>query len=186
MNLVGYGGLCLDLSNGSLTAGNTINMWSCGMSFGANQVWTRTRQGQIKFGTTNWCAELDAAAGGRLRLQVCNTSNSRQLFGFSTPNHGQISRWNGSATECLDVQGPNDAEFHPTSGLGAINGPSGGAAVNARPCNTSLNQRWNLTGTLKLGSNANLCLHRDADVLSTLLTLRNCAFTENQVWDFYF
>jgi hypothetical protein len=186
MNLVGYGGLCLDLSNGTLSAGNTINVWSCGMSAGANQVWTRTGRGQIKFGTTNWCAELDSAAGGRLRLQKCSATSSRQIFNFSYPNPGQISRWNGTANECLDVSGPSDSQFHPASGLGGSSGPRGGAAVNAFTCNTSLNQRWNLSGALRLGANANLCLHRDTDAPTTLLTLRTCTTTDNQVWDYYF
>ncbi len=185
MLLVGFGGMCLDLSNGSLTAGNAINVQSCGLNL-ANQVWTRTRHGQIKFGTTNWCAQLDSAAGGRLRLQACDSANSRQIFSFSSPGAGQISRWNGSANECLDVSGPSDAQFHPTSGYAGSGGPNAGAAVNAVACNSALNQRWNLSGALRYGADANLCLHRDSEAGGTSLTLRTCAFTEAQVWDYYF
>jgi hypothetical protein len=185
MYVVGFGGQCLDLDGGVLAAGRNINMWSCGMFGGANQKWTRLRTGQIRFGTTSWCAELDANANGRLKLQACDAADPRQIFSFSST--GQIMHWTGSANECLDVAGPNDAEFHPASGLGAWGGPDAGQPVTGFSCNDSLNQRWHLSGPIVFGADTSLCLHRDAQTPGTQLSLRTCnGSEEQQVWDYYF
>jgi len=185
MSIVGFGGMCLDLDGGVLATGQSINMWSCGMFGGANQKWTRLRTGQIKFGTTSWCAQLDANANGRLKLAACDAANPRQIFSFS--GTGQIKHWTGSVNECLDVQGPNDPQFHPTSGLGAVDGPNAGAVINAFTCNEALNQRFNLSGPISFGTDSGLCLHRDTDTAGTQLTLRTCNGNEaQQTWDYYF
>lgn len=175
MYLRGFGGQCLDLQNGNTTAGTPIQVWACGALDGANQRWTRTRAGQIKYGNTNMCAQV--GADGRLRLAACNTADTAQLFTFS---NGTIKRT--STGKCLYVYGPSDAQF--TSGTGA---PVNGAYVQEFTCNTSLNQRWHFSGALRFGAAAGLCLHRGFDGNGSALSLQTCTGAEEtQVWDYYF
>src|SRR5262245_42113566 len=88
--LVGFGGLCLDLQGGKATPGTPIQLWTCGALGGANQRWTRTRAGHIRYGATNMCAAI--GADGRLRLAACSAADKAQLFAFSG---GAIRRLDG-------------------------------------------------------------------------------------------
>lgn len=195
MSVQGFGGLCLDLQNGNTAAGTPIQMWRCGALGGANQRWTRTRAGQIRYGTSGMCARVDAATS-RLTLAACNSGDDAQLFSFASG--GKIRR-KSDASLCLDVAGPSDAQFHPASGTGGAGGPSNGALVQQYACNTSMNQRWNLRGALRYGGNANLCLARANDAnpndgSDNRLSLQTCLatdgsdplFAERQEWDYHF
>jgi hypothetical protein len=174
MYLRGFGGLCLDLQSGNTADGTPIQMWTCGALGGANQRWSLTRAGQIKYGTTSKCAKL---VGGRLQLATCNTADNAQLFTF---NNGLIKRT--SSGNCLDVQGPSDAQF--ITGIGQ---PNVGTFVQEFSCNTALNQRWNFSGSVKYGANAGLCLNRvGVEGNGAPMTLATCNSSSNQEWDYYF
>ncbi len=175
MYLRGFGGLCLDLQNGNTAAGTPIQASTCGALGGAYQRWTRTRAGQIKYGTTNMCAQI--GGDGRLRLAACNTADGAQIFTFSG---GAIQR--PSNGQCLDVYGPSDAQYTAGQYL-----PTPGSFIQQRPCNTSLNQKWNFSGGLRYGANAGLCLSRGWDGNGAALTLAACTgVDETQTWDYYF
>ena len=50
--------LSLDLQAGNMASGTPVQVWSCGALGGAYQRWTRTRAGQIRYGSTNMCARV--------------------------------------------------------------------------------------------------------------------------------
>jgi Ricin-type beta-trefoil lectin domain/Astacin (Peptidase family M12A) len=173
--LVGFGGLCLDLQGGRVTLGTPIQTGTCGALGGVNQRWTRTGAGQIRYGTTNMCAAI--GPDGRLRLAACSTTDKSQLFAFS---EGAVRRLDGA--KCLDVPGPNDAQYTSGSGL-----PANGSIVQEFACNTALNQKWSFSGSLRFGPDSRLCLTRHMDVKGTGLTLAQCRDDpETQLWDYYF
>jgi hypothetical protein len=175
MYLRGFGGLCLDLQAGNTAVGTPIQAWTCGALGGANQHWTRTRAGQIKYGMTNRCAQV--GSDGHLRLAVCSASDNAQIFSFSG---GAIRRTSNG--KCLDVYGPSDAQFMSGAGL-----PSSGSFIQELTCNTALNQKWNFSGALRYGADASLCLNRGVDGNGSALALAACSGdAERQVWDYYF
>jgi Ricin-type beta-trefoil lectin domain/Astacin (Peptidase family M12A) len=175
ISVVGFGGLCLDLRDGKATPGTPIQVSTCGALGGANQRWTRTGAGQIRYRTTNMCAAV--GPDKRLRLADCSTADKAQLFAFS---QGAVRRLEGG--KCLDVQGPNDAQY--TSGSGA---PMNGSVVQEYVCNTALNQKWSFSGALRFGPDARLCLTRRVDAKGSGLALAPCRDDpETQVWDYYF
>lgn len=171
----GFGGLCLDLAGGNTAAGTPIQMWSCGALGGANQRWTRTRAGQLRYGVSNMCARV--GANGRLALGACNSADDAQLFSFSS---GSIRRV--SSGKCLDVYGPSDAQL--IEGQGTL---GNGMVIQEFTCNTALNQKWAFSGGLRYGANAGLCLHRGSDGNGAALSLAACSGgAETQGWDYYF
>jgi hypothetical protein len=175
MYLRGFGGLCLDLQNGNTAAGTPIQTWACGALGGANQHWTRTRAGQIKYGTTNMCAGI--AGDSHLHLTACNVFDASQIFSFDDGGIHHVT-----SGKCLDVYGPSDAQF--VSGMGL---PGNGAPIQEFSCNTSLNQKWVFTGALRSGENDTLCLARGWDGNGSALSLAPCTGdAETQVWDYYF
>jgi hypothetical protein len=168
----GFGGLCLDLQNGSAQAGTAISVWTCGPVAKVSQRWTRTRAGQIQYGSTGMCAQIGPEG---LKLASCGADDAAQKFSFSD---GAIRR----AGKCLDVQGPSDAEYVSGSGL-----PTRGGLVQEAACNSSLNQKWNFTGELRYDANPQLCLTRAADAKGAALSLVGCSGNaETQVWDYHF
>ena len=179
--LRGFGGLCLDLQAGVVANGTPIQVWTCGALGGANQRWslyaTEWGWSLIEFGMTGYCASI---VGGLMTLEQCNTSDFTQWF---FPSGGQLIV--GSDGGCVDVQGPNDAQF--TGGQG---GPGNGARVQDFTCNTALNQRWHLNGPIASNENTSLCLTRNgSDSNGTGLFLEPCnpgtSPTDPQEWDYY-
>ena len=179
--LRGFGGLCFDLQAGVVANGTPIQVWTCGALGGANQRWSiyATDWGWflIEFGTTDYCASI---VGGLMTLEQCNTDDFTQWF---FPSGGQLVV--GSDGGCVDVQGPNDAQF--TSGQG---GPGDGARVQDFTCNTALNQRWHLNGPITSNEDTSLCLTRNGpDSNGTGLFLETCnpgtSPTDPQEWDYY-
>ena len=180
MYVRGFGGLCLDLKNGNTAAGTAIQVWQCGALGGAYQRWTRTRLGQLKYGSTDMCAKLNGS--DRLVLAACSSSDAAQRFTFSD----QRIRLASDYYSCLDVYGPSDAQFvdEGTAGSGM---PLNGRYVQRFTCNTSMNQRWSFTGPIRAGANANLCLYRPSDGNGAALSLDACdGSDEQQTWDYYF
>ncbi len=177
MFLRGFGGRCLDLPGGNTAVGTPIQVWSCGALGGANQRWSRTRAGQIRYGTTSRCARI--GANGRLELGTCSTADPAQLFQF-TASRIQPSN---DPSKCLDVIGPSDAQF--TSGQGLL---TDGAQVQLFACSgLTLNQKWAFSGGLRYGADPSLCLSRGSDANGSGLSLGSCnGADETQTWDYYF
>jgi hypothetical protein len=177
MFLRGFGSRCLDLQAGNTTVGTPIQMWTCGALGGANQRWSRTRAGQIRYGTTNRCARIGAS--GRLELGTCSTADPAQLFAFSASRIQPQSNTN----LCLDVIGPSDAQL--TSGQGLL---GDGAQIQLMPCDVpTLNQKWHFSGGLRYDANPSLCLARGSDGNGSALSLGSCTGAdETQTWDYYF
>jgi hypothetical protein len=175
MYVPGFGGLCLDLLAGNVAAGTPIQTWTCGALAGANQRWTRTRAGQIRYRTSDMCAAI--GADGRLRLAACSSADKSQLFAFS---RGAIRRLDGA--KCLGVPGPTDAQYTSGAGLPAVGSP-----VHELPCLDALNQKWSVSGPLRFGPDPRLCLTRRVDAKAASLTLAVCGEdAETQTWDYYF
>jgi hypothetical protein len=177
MFLRGFGGRCLDLQGGNTSVGTPIQMWSCGALGGANQKWTRTRTGQLRYGQTDNCARIGAS--GHLELGLCNSSDKAQLFVFS---NGRIQAA-ADGTQCLDVIGPSDAELITGHGL-----LGDGARLQMATCSApTLNQKWAFSGEMRYASLGNLCLARGSDANGSGLFLSACGGSaETLAWDFYF
>jgi hypothetical protein len=177
MFLRGFGGRCLDLPAGNTAVGTPLQVWTCGALGGAYQRWSRTRAGQIRYGTTDRCARI--GANNRFELGLCNTADAAQLFTFGA---SQIKPANNSSM-CLDVFGPSDAQF--TSGQGLL---TDGAYVQLYACSApTLNQKWTFSGGLRYDGNSSLCLARGSDANGSALSLASCSGTdETQTWDYYF
>ena len=171
----GFGGLCLDLPGGQRAPGTPIQTWTCGAPGKTNQHWTRTRIGQIRYGTTAMCAAI--APAGELQLAPCNADDDTQKFDFAD---SAIRRT--SSGKCLQVNGPSNAEYASGSGLPAI-----AAHIVEAACNGSLIQRFNFTGALRYDATPNLCLTRKVDAKGETLSLADCDNNpETQVWDYRF
>ncbi len=177
MFLKGFGGRCLDLQAGNTAVGTPIQMWTCGAFGGSNQKWSRTRAGQIRYGTTDRCARIGAS--GQLELGVCSTADTAQLFNFAASQIRPV----GTSGICLDVVGPSDAQF--TSGQGLL---VDGARIQQFACSgLTLNQKWTFSGGLRFDGNAALCLSRGSDGNGSGLSLATCnGDEETQTWDYYF
>lgn len=172
----GFGGLCLDLQSGNTANGTPIQMWECGALGGANQRWSLAGSGQLKYGSlsSSKCARV---VSSQLVIWDCSTAGSAGVFTLS--NSGQIR--NGSA--CVDVNNVNDAQF--LAGQGA---PGNGNPVGTFTCNSSLNQRFNLSGPIKYGNNRSLCLARSggSEANGTGAIVQTCNGSAAQDWDYYF
>lgn len=170
VSLQGFGGMCLDVPNGVTTNGTRVQMWQCGAAGGVNQRWS-INGGQVRFGTLSGTKCL-RNVNNQLVLWDCGAAG--QTFTFNA---------NGTLTNgtCMDVQNVSDAQFVSGQGL-----PTNGSLINFSGCNTSLNQRWNLSGRIRYGANHGLCLARDAETNGGNLTLRTCGSATTQQWEYYF
>ena len=174
MYMVGFGGKCLDLSGGDTTNGTKIKMWDCGALGGANQKWTVTADGHLKYGTSSKCARV---VNGSLVIWDCHDWATEKF----TFNNGKIVRT--SSGKCLDVSGPSDAQYISGQGM-----PVNGMPVGEFTCNTSMNQKWNLRGQLRYGADSSRCLNRQSgsDAPGANVQLYTCNTTDAQQWDYYF
>jgi hypothetical protein len=177
MALRAFGGRCLDLTAGNTAAGTRVQVWECGALGGANQRWSRTRAGQLRYGTTNSCARLGAS--GRLEIGACNTADAAQLFVFA----GSRIQPADDLASCLDVIGPSDAQF--TSGQGLL---GNGAQLQVMPCSgLTLNQKFHFSGGLRYDGAPSQCLARGGDANGSALSLAACSSAdETQTWDYHF
>jgi hypothetical protein len=120
-------GKCLDVPNGSTTAGTQVQIYGCWG--GANQVWTHTASGQLTVTDSGTTMCLDAYGQG--------TTNGTKAVVW--PCNGQANQqWrlngDGSVTGvqsglCLDVTGASTAN---------------GALVQLWTCSGQSNQKWTL------------------------------------------
>ena len=181
VQLRGWGGLCLDLKGGSTTPGNGVQLWDCSAYGGQNQRWTIVGA-QIKYGAAGSAHCLTASGatnGAAMVIQPCAQTTS-QYFTF-LPG-GEIRPQSGTNL-CLDARAVTDSDYLAGNGL-----PANGAAVQAYSCLTNqLNQKWNLSGSIKL-SGTNLCLERagSSHAWGTRLQVGTCASVQAQYWDYYF
>ncbi|MCP3141837.1 ricin-type beta-trefoil lectin domain protein [Pyxidicoccus xibeiensis] len=171
----GFGGMCLDLQAGNTANGTPIQMWECGALGGANQRWSLSGNGQLRYGglASNKCARV---VNSRLVLWDCLAGSTTETFSFANQ---QIQ--NGGL--CLDVYGPSDSQYLNGSGM-----PTNGSFVQTFTCNTSMNQKWNLTGPVRYGNDRSLCLTRQggSDANGVPLVATTCNGGTAQEWDYYF
>lgn len=173
----GWGGLCLDLTNGNTANNTNIRIKTCDGS--VRQKWSLDREGRIHYGnlSSNKCAR---AKDGNLYLYTCQSSWNSQKFNLLAG--GQLeSKYEPG--KCWDVSGASDYQYRHGQG-----GPYSGENVGLFDCNSSLNQRFNFSGQIRLGANKNLCLDRKnaGDKDGTGIWLYNCNATSAQIWDYYF
>lgn len=164
--LKGFGGMCLQ------AVGSALQMREC--TGALTQLFTRTPEGLLRYGESLSCAT--ETASNTLVLANCNSNDNHQKFIFAG---GTI--YSQATFRCVDVVGPNDAQY--TSGIGL---PTPGAAVQTFSCNTSLNQRWLFTGAIKNDRAPTRCLTRTGDLNFGDLRSRPCDAGEAQRWDYYF
>ena len=120
-------GKCLDVPNGSTTAGTQTDIWDC--NGGANQIWTHTSSGQLTVysGSSQLC--LDASgqgttAGTKVDVWSCDAAANQQ---WQVNPNGTITGTQSGL--CLDVNGASTAD---------------GAQVQLWTCNGGSNQQWTL------------------------------------------
>ncbi len=120
-------GKCLDVANGSTTAGAQADIWDCNGN--ANQSWTHTSSGQLTVytGSSQLCLDAYGAgtsAGTKVDVWTCNGGANQQ---WQVNADGTIT--GAQSGLCLDVTGA---------------GTGNGTAVELWTCNGGSNQQWTL------------------------------------------
>jgi alpha-galactosidase len=116
---------CLDVPNGSTTAGTQTDIWTC--NGGSNQIWTQTSGGQLTVYTGSSQLCLDAynnqtTAGTKVETWPC-TGGANQQWNLNA--NGTITGVQSGL--CLDVTGASTAN---------------GALAELWTCNGQSNQQW--------------------------------------------
>jgi hypothetical protein len=121
-------GRCLDVPNGTTTAGTQVQIWDCWG--GPMQLWTHTAAGQLTVysGGSKMC--LDAAGRGtspgtKVQIWSCNGGTNQQ---WNLNADGTVTGVQSGL--CLDVTGASTAN---------------GALVELWSCNGGGNQQWKLS-----------------------------------------
>ena len=120
-------GKCLDVPNGSTTAGTQLDIWTC--NGGSNQIWTRTPGGQLTVfsGSSQMCLDAynnQTSPGTKVETWPCNGGANQQ---WNLNANGTITGVQSGL--CLDVTGASTAN---------------GALVELWTCNGQSNQQWSL------------------------------------------
>ncbi|MDD9937811.1 MAG: ricin-type beta-trefoil lectin domain protein [Myxococcales bacterium] len=173
----GWGGLCLDLQNGNTANGTNVQMWEC-QDGNANQEWTISDIGEVKFGGPNSNACL-TAFWGQVFIWECAFPDY-QRFTFTA--NGEI-RPTFDPAVCLDVQGWTQEQYENGNGL-----PQSGLNVQTFNCiDEQMNQKWNFSGEIT-HDETGLCLDRrwNGSNNGTVVQLWGCNDTAAQEWDYYF
>ncbi|WDZ84723.1 ThuA domain-containing protein [Micromonospora cathayae] len=121
--IVGLGGKCLDVRNGSSTDGTQIQIFTCNGATG--QQWTVTPNGPIK--ALNKCLDVNAGAsadGTKIQLWTCSGGGPQN---WSAQADGSLR--NPATGKCLDVSN---------------NSATDGQAVHLWSCHGGANQKWTL------------------------------------------
>lgn len=198
----GWGGKCLDLPSGNLVSGQKLQMYSClgdwtdrtqcpttGACLGrsndknlsnANQKWSLTDSGEIRFGglTSSWCVTAASTTNGsNPTIAACNGSNT-QKFDLTD---GQITLRNNSA-KCLDVQGPLASQY-----LAGVGGPINGGVPQVFDCmSQQLNQTWWVTGPVQYGTSGKIIRRAiETDGYSPSLFTRSSPLPASDEWDYH-
>ena len=118
---------CLDVPNGSTTAGTQLDIWTC--NGGSNQIWARTSGGQLTVysGSTQLCLDAynnQTTAGTKVETWPCTGGANQQ---WNVNASGTITGVQSGL--CLDVTGASTAN---------------GALAELWTCNGQSNQQWTL------------------------------------------
>ncbi|WDZ84724.1 lectin [Micromonospora cathayae] len=121
--IVGLGGKCLDVRNGSSTDGTQVQIFTCNGA--AGQQWTVTPNGPIK--ALGKCLDVNAGAsadGTKIQIWSCNGGGNQN---WSAQADGSLR--NAATGKCLDVSN---------------NSATDGQAVHLWTCHGGANQKWTL------------------------------------------
>ena len=121
--IIGYGGLCLDVTNASTSDGTALELWDCNDT--PNQEWTVEPDGTIR--TLGKCMSVfgtDTDAGTSVDLWTCDGGAHQQWQPYSG---GGGRLFNPSSGKCLDPGGA---------------APSKGATMHIWWCAGGENQHW--------------------------------------------
>ncbi|BFV59659.1 ricin-type beta-trefoil lectin domain protein [Kitasatospora sp. CMC57] len=118
---------CLDVPNGTTTAGTQLVIWDCNAQ--TNQQWTYTASKQLTVysGGTQMCLDADnsqTAPGTKAQIWTCNGQANQQ---WNVNSNGTIT--SAQSGLCLDVTAKSNAN---------------GALVDLWTCNGQTNQQWAL------------------------------------------
>ncbi len=179
--IVGWGGLCLDLQAGNQANGTAIQLWECAADGGnPNQRWSLAENGTIRFGSlaSTKCLTASDHQRGQFYLWDCRGTGDQHLTFQS--NGTLVSAWGQGF--CADVAAQSDAEYLAGAGL-----PGNGLRLQSFGCNSSNNQKWNLSGPIKLAANHDKCvdLPGATNNNATRLQIWDCNGFPNQTWDYY-
>ena len=116
---------CLDVPNGSTTAGTQLDIWTC--NGGSNQIWTHTSGGQLTVysGSSQLCLDAynnQTTAGTKVETWPCTGGANQQ---WNVNANGTITGVQSGL--CLDVTGASTAN---------------GALAELWTCNGQSNQQW--------------------------------------------
>lgn len=178
----GWGALCLDLQNGDTTNGTPVNVWQCGALGGANQKWSITGDGTIRYGSlsSGKCLTAGWLTGESFRIWTCDGAADQK---FTLGNDGSITV-SHNGTKCMDQQAWLDGDYLKGAGL-----PANGQRVQTFDCRSGQrNQKWNFSGPIELSANRNKCvdLHNSSTTNGTPIQIWDCNNSDNQKWDYYF
>jgi glucosylceramidase len=121
--IIGLGGKCLDVTDGSTANGNQPQMWTC--SGGPNQSWTVGTDGTIRgLGKCLDVANNSTADGAVVHLWDCIGTVASQKWSASG---GALI--NTASGKCLDVKDNNSAD---------------GAKLQLWSCTGAANQKWSV------------------------------------------
>jgi alpha-galactosidase len=118
---------CLDVPNGSTTAGTQLDIWTC--NGGSNQIWTQTSGGQLTVysGSSQMCLDAynnQTSPGTKVETWPCNGGANQQ---WNLNANGTITGVQSGL--CLDVTGASTGN---------------GALAELWTCNGQSNQQWSL------------------------------------------
>lgn len=119
--VVGLGGKCLDVTDGSTANGNLPQLWSC--TSGPNQTWTLGADSTVRgLGKCLDVSNNSTADGATVHLWDCIGTVASQKW---TAGNGSLV--NTASGKCLDVRDNNTAD---------------GAKLQIWACTGAANQRW--------------------------------------------
>jgi hypothetical protein len=159
-----------------------VQAWTCGALSGANQKWTLSTSGEIKFANTNACLTATSTVGP-MKVNTCTGSNLQKFDFTSVPGHIKVV---GLSNTCVDIAAPFDWDY--IDGADYAQGtdiPFSGASVNTYPCTpTQFNQKFNFSGPI-VHAGSGKCLTRASTSNGSLMTVEVCSGSDNQIWDYY-
>jgi hypothetical protein len=189
----GLGGLCLDLPNGNIVAGQLLEIRACSSEsvrpfHDPDQRWDVQRVGskvELRLNADrDFCVSSDPNVfdGTTAVILPCNVPTLQQ---FDLKSDGTISLFNGGGPVCVGVENVSDAQYLAGQGL-----PLSGQEVHMYACDSvSMNQKWNFSGQLRTGP---ACMRHQSDAnagvpdTSTCANQNPLAGDHTQRWDYYF
>lgn len=181
IKLRGYGGMCLELVNGSTANYTHVRATDCCDSGSCDtwQRWTIASDQTIRYGdhTSTKCLTMWTNNGDPAAILDCG-GYANQKFAFATD--GSIKMYH-TQTKCLDVPAVTTSAY-----LAGWGGPVPAETGTWDCISHQINQKWNISGSIKK-EGQNLCL----DVLwagignGSHVQVYSCNTTIAQQWDYY-